>query len=134
MSFESFLAALFLGFIEGITEYLPVSSTGHLIVFIDLLGFVGPPGKVFEIAIQMGAVSAVCILYARKLIAVVAGLPTDYAARRFAIAIVLAFIPAAILGVLFHDLIKTVLFTPSVVATTLILGGIAILIVERWKP
>jgi undecaprenyl-diphosphatase len=134
MTLESFLSALFLGFIEGITEYLPVSSTGHLIVFIDLLGFVGPPGKVFEIAIQMGAVSAVCVLYARKLFAIVTGLPSDPGARRFAFSIILAFIPAAILGVLLHDLIKTVLFSPSVVATTLILGGIAILIIERVKP
>jgi undecaprenyl-diphosphatase len=134
MSFDSFLAALFLGFIEGITEYLPVSSTGHLIVFIDLLGFVGPPGKVFEIAIQMGAVSAVCVLYARKLFDTVTGLARDPAARRFAMAVIVAFIPAAILGVLFHDLIKTVLFSASVVATTLILGGIAILIIERLKP
>ena len=134
MSLDSFLAALFLGFIEGITEYLPVSSTGHLIVFIDLLGFVGPPGKVFEIAIQMGAVSAVCILYARKLFGIVAGLSHDHLAQRFALAIVLAFLPSAILGVLLHDMIKTVLFSPAVVATTLILGGIAILIIERFKP
>lgn len=134
MSLDSFLAALFLGFVEGITEYLPVSSTGHLIVFIDLLGFVGPPGKIFEIAIQMGAVLAVCILYARRLFAVVTGLPHDAAAQRFAIAIVIAFIPAAILGVLFHDIIKQVLFSPAVVATTLILGGIAMLIIEKVKP
>ena len=134
MTFETFLAALFLGFIEGITEYLPVSSTGHLIVFVDLLGFVGPPGKVFEIAIQMGAVSAVCVLYARKLFGVVTGLPRDPDAQRFAMFIVLAFLPAAILGVLLHDHIKTVLFSPHVVAATLILGGIAILIIERLKP
>lgn len=134
MTFESFLAALFLGFIEGLTEYLPVSSTGHLIVFIELLGFVGPPGKVFEIAIQMGAVSAVCVLYARKLFGVVTGLPRDPNAQRFATFIVLAFLPAAILGVLLHEHIKTVLFSTHVVAATLILGGIAILIIERIKP
>lgn len=134
MTIESFLAALFLGFVEGVTEYLPVSSTGHLIVVIDLMGFVGPPGKIFEIVIQVGAVLAVCVLYFRKLFGVLVDLPRDPGARRFVIAIVLAFIPAAILGVLFHDFIKNVLFTPAVVATTLILGGFAILAIERLKP
>jgi undecaprenyl-diphosphatase len=134
MESQAFLTAIFLGVLEGLTEYLPVSSTGHLIVFVDLLGFVGPPGKIFEIAIQMGAVSAVCVLYAGKLFATVTGLPRDPAARRFAAAIVLAFIPAAIFGVLFHDLIKTVLFSVHVVAATLILGGVAILFIERLKP
>ena len=134
MTFDQFLSALLLGFIEGATEYLPISSTGHLIVFIDLMGFVGPPGKIFEIVIQMGAVVAVCVLYARKLFGVLIDLPHDPDARRFATAIVLAFVPAAIFGVLLHGFIKSVLFSPAVVATTLILGGIAILIIERVKP
>jgi undecaprenyl-diphosphatase len=134
MTLIAFLSALFLGIVEGATEYLPVSSTGHLIVFVDLIGFVGPPGKVFEIVIQLGAVAAVCVLYARKLFGVLIDLPRDPGARRFAFAIIIAFIPAAILGALLHGFIKDVLFTPAVVAAALIVGGIAILVIERVKP
>ena len=134
MSIETIISAAILGVIEGATEFLPVSSTGHLIIVVDLLGFSGPPGKVFEIVIQFGAVLAVCVLYAQKLLGVLFGLPTDPAARRFAAAIVLAFVPAAILGVLLHGFIKSVLFSPYVVCWALILGGIAILVIERMKP
>ncbi|MSO93830.1 MAG: undecaprenyl-diphosphate phosphatase [Rhodospirillales bacterium] len=134
MNIETILSAAVLGVIEGATEYLPVSSTGHLIIFVDLLGFVGPPGRVFEIVIQFGAVLAVCVLYFQKLWAVLFGLASDRQARRFAATILLAFAPAVVLGVLLHGFIKAVLFSPYVVCWSLILGGIAILLIERWKP
>jgi undecaprenyl-diphosphatase len=126
--------ALVLGIVEGLTEFLPVSSTGHLILVGWLLGFSGPPGKVFEVAIQLGAIVAVCILYFRRLWRVVAALPTSDAARRFVLALSLGFLPAMVLGALFHSFIKSVLFSPWVVVTTLVLGGIAILGIERLRP
>lgn len=134
MTFETIFDALLLGVIEGATEYLPVSSTGHLIVFVDLLGFIGPPGKIFEIVIQVGAVLAVCILYFRRLLSALIDFPTDPGARRFIFAIVIAFLPAAFIGVLLHKVIKEYLFSPEVVAAALIAGGIAILVIERLRP
>jgi len=134
MSTETLLSAILLGVVEGATEFLPVSSTGHLILIVDLLGFSGPPGRVFEIVIQSGAIVAVCILYWQKLLGVLTGLPTDPAARRFAAAVLLAFLPAVVLGVLLHGFIKGVLFSPYVVAVSLIVGGIAIILIERWRP
>lgn len=126
--------AVLLGIVEGLTEFLPVSSTGHLILAGWLLGFAGPPGKVFEVAIQLGAIVAVCILYFRRLWRVAAALPTSAAARRFAVAILLGFLPAMVLGALLHGFIKSVLFSPWVVVTSLVLGGIAILAIERMRP
>jgi len=134
MTFQTILDAILLGVIEGATEYIPVSSTGHLIVFVDLLGFIGPPGKIFEIVIQVGAVLAVVILYFRKLFGALIDFPTDPDARRFIYAIVIAFLPAAFLGVLLHKAIKAYLFNPTVVAVALIVGGIAILVIERVRP
>ncbi len=134
MSTEQILQALLLGVLEGLTEFIPVSSTGHLILMIELLGFQGPPGQVFEVVIQLGAVLAVCVLYFRRLWKVVAGLVEDPGAQHFAIAVVLAFLPAAALGALLHGFIKQVLFSPIVVCVALILGGIAILLVERLLP
>ena len=134
MTPETIVNAVILGIIEGATEYLPVSSTGHLIAFVDLLGFVGPPGKIFEIVIQVGAVLAVCFLYFGKLFGVVRDFTGDPKARRFVVTILLAFLPAAVLGVLLHKYIKAYLFSPAVVATTLILGGVAILAIERLRP
>jgi undecaprenyl-diphosphatase len=124
------LAAL-LGVVEGLTEFIPVSSTGHLILLVDLLDFEGPPGKVFEIVIQLGAILAVCWAYRAKLLRVAAGLPHDPSARHFAIVVLLAFLPAALVGALAHGFIKTVLFSPYVVSTSLILGGLAIIAIER---
>ncbi len=123
--------AVVLGIVEGLTEFLPVSSTGHLILAGWLLGFDGPPGKVFEVAIQLGAIVAVCILYVRRLWRVAVALPTDAAARRFALALLLGFLPAMVLGAAFHGFIKSVLFSPWVVVTTLVVGGVAILVIER---
>ena len=127
----TFLDAVILGVVEGLTEFLPISSTGHLILVGDLMGFTGPPGKVFEVAIQLGAIVAICVLYFDRLWRILLALPTSADARRFATAIIVAFLPAMVLGLLFHTTIKTVLFSPWVVVVSLVLGGIAILLIER---
>jgi undecaprenyl-diphosphatase len=131
VSVDNYVIAALLGVIEGLTEFLPVSSTGHLILFIDLLGFQAPPGKTFEVMIQLGAILALVLLYFRKLWGTLIGLPTDPQARRFALVILLAFLPAMVLGALLHGFIKATLFKPEVVAAALILGGILILVVEQ---
>lgn len=122
---------IILGIVEGLTEFLPISSTGHLILTGSLLGLSGEKMKVFEIAIQVGAIFAVCWEYRQKLIAVCKGLISDANARNFALNVSIAFLPAAILGVLFIKKIKAVLFTPIPVASAFILGGVIILWVER---
>lgn len=134
METSLWLKALLLGVLEGLTEFIPVSSTGHLILLQTAIGFEGPPGHVFEVAIQLGAILAVMLVYVRRLWAVLVGLPNDPAARHFAIAVLLAFLPAAIVGVFAHGFIKAVLFSPWVVAVSLITGGIAILAIERLRP
>jgi undecaprenyl-diphosphatase UppP len=134
MDHTTYLFAALLGLVEGLTEFIPVSSTGHLILLVDLLGFRGPPGKVFEIAIQLGAILAVCILYWRRLLHVSMGVFSDPSSQRFVINIALGFLPAMVIGVLAHDFIKSVLFSPWVVSVTLFLGGIAILLIERNRP
>lgn len=134
MTFFVLFQAIFLGIVEGVTEFLPVSSTGHLIIAGKLIGFEGTKANVFEVVIQLGAIMAVCVLYARKLAGVAFGLPSDPAARRFAIVVVIAFLPAALLGFFLHDYIKNVLFSPMVVCASLVIGGVAILLIERWKP
>lgn len=127
--------AFLLGIIEGLTEFIPVSSTGHLILFGDILGFQGPPGKTFEIVIQLGAILAVCWLYRQKLALTTIGmLHRNEQDWRFAGGIILAFLPAMIAGALFHDFIKSVLFNPINVSIVLIIGGVAILAIERLKP
>lgn len=130
---ENYLIAALLGVIEGLTEFLPVSSTGHLILFVDLLGFEAPPGQTFEVMIQLGAILALIVIYFRKIFGTLFGLPTDPAARRFALLILLGFLPAMVLGASFHGFIKSVLFSPIVVATALIVGGIVIMIVEQTQ-
>lgn len=129
----SFLQAAFLGIVEGLTEFVPVSSTGHLILLVDLLGFQGPPGKVFEIVIQLGAILAVCWHYRKKLVRLLVTLPKNKESQHFANAILLAFLPAMVLGVFFHGFIKSVLFSPWVVSVALIVGGVVILVVERLQ-
>ncbi|TAL02543.1 MAG: undecaprenyl-diphosphate phosphatase [Rhodospirillaceae bacterium] len=131
MAVSPVLMAAFLGVVEGVTEFLPVSSTGHLILVEDLLGFEGPPGKLFEIVIQLGAILSVCWLYRVKLIGIVRTLFQNAGSRRFTLNIVLAFLPAVVIGALAYRIIKEVLFNPWVVAVALIVGGIAILIIER---
>ncbi len=123
--------AVILGVVEGITEYLPVSSTGHLIIAGSLLGFTGEKEKLFDVAIQTGAMFSVLWYYRRRIGAVVAGLASDAAARRFAVNVLVAFIPAAVLGLLFASRIKAYLFAPVPVAIALIVGGFVILWVER---
>jgi undecaprenyl-diphosphatase len=128
------LIAIFLGIVEGLTEFLPVSSTGHLIALDTFLG-VSDPGGAFKIMIQLGAILAIVILYFRKIAEVVTGLPTRAEARRFAAMIALAFVPAAIAGFLLSDFITGVLFeSPEVVATSLIIGGIVMILVEWRRP
>ena len=123
--------ALLLGIVEGVTEFLPISSTGHLILLVDLLNFDGPKGHVFEIVIQLGAILAICWLYRAKLLASVLDAPKDEKARRFITNIIIGFLPAAIIGVFAHGFIKSVLFSPLVVATMLVIGGFIILLVEK---
>ena len=123
--------ALILGIVEGLTEFLPVSSTGHLIVVGDLLNFNSDREKVFMIAIQLGAILAVCWEYRQKITDVVAGIGTDKSSQRFVLNLLIAFMPAAVLGLLFIDIIKQYLFNPLSVATALVVGGIIILWAER---
>ncbi len=130
----SYLTAALLGIVEGLTEFIPVSSTGHLILLVDLLGFQGPAGHVFEIAIQFGAILAICWLYRHRFFHVATGLMNDTESQRFVVNILLAFLPAMVIGAIAHDFIKSVLFSPWVVSTMLIVGGIIILIIERWHP
>lgn len=134
MDVPTLLQAAFLGVVEGLTEFIPVSSTGHLILLADLLGFRGPSGQVFEVVIQLGAILAVLVAYAPLLAGTVTRIPKDRDARRFVMAISLAFLPAALVGAVAHDFIKVVLFSPWVVSATLILGGVAILLIERRRP
>src|SRR5215212_11563054 len=120
-----------MGIVEGLTEFLPISSTGHLILAGSLLGFSDEKSKVFEIAIQTGAIVAVMIVYRQRLAETVAGMGSDAKARRFLVNVGIAFVPAVILGLLFGKAIKAHLFTPIVVATTFILGAFVILWAER---
>ena len=131
---SAYLAALLLGLLEGLTEFIPVSSTGHLILAIDLLGLAMPPGKVFEVVIQLGAILAICWLYRRTLFGALWAAPYDAGKRQFLVGLIVAFIPSAIVGVTLHGFIKSVLFNPLVVAIMLVVGGIIILLVERYKP
>lgn len=128
---ETILQALLLGVVEGLTEFLPVSSTGHLVLLIDLLGFRGPPGKVFEIVIQLGAILAVCWVYRVRLGAAVVHAAGRPEARRFLRNILIGFVPSMVIGAVAYKTIKTVLLTPWVVSAMLVLGGIAILVIER---
>jgi undecaprenyl-diphosphatase len=128
------LKALTLGIVEGLTEFLPVSSTGHLILAGDLLDFNDEKGKMFEVVIQFGAILAVCWEYRARLGAVAAGLQAGKEdARRFALNLLIAFMPAAVLGLLFASKIKQYLFKPVPVALAFIVGGLLILWAERRK-
>lgn len=122
---------LIMGIVEGLTEFLPISSTGHLILTGSLLKFTGETVKVFEIVIQAGAIFAVCWEYRQKIASVISGLGNDPQARKFALNLIVAFLPAAILGVLFSKKIKAVLFAPVPVALAFIIGGLIILWIER---
>lgn len=132
MDIPLLLKALILGIVEGLTEFLPISSTGHLIIVGSLLDYTDAQSKVFKIVIQLAAILAVCWDYRERILRVTAGLTApDPTQRRFAGHVLLAFLPAAILGVLFHGTIKTYLFNPITVASALILGGLVILYIEK---
>jgi len=123
--------ALILGIVEGATEFLPISSTGHLIIVGDFLNFNNDKGKVFEIVIQLAAIFAVCWVYKRRLIDTTMHITNQIKAQKFVLNLFLAFLPAAILGLAFHSYIKEYLFSPITVAIALITGGFAILFIEN---
>jgi undecaprenyl-diphosphatase len=123
--------AAVMGIVEGLTEFLPISSTGHLILAGALLGFDDEKAKVFDIAIQTGAIFAVILVYWQKIRDTVVLLPTDKQARQFVLNVLIAFVPAVVLGLLFGKAIKAHLFTPVVVASTFIIGGFIILWAEK---
>jgi undecaprenyl-diphosphatase len=125
------IKAALMGVVEGLTEFLPISSTGHLILAGALLGFNDDKAKVFDIAIQTGAIGAVILVYWQKIRTTLVSFPTDTQARQFAVNVLIAFVPAVLLGLLFGKAIKAHLFTPMVVASTFILGGVVILWAER---
>lgn len=133
MDATTLLHALILGIVEGLTEFLPVSSTGHLILAGDLLNFNDEKGKVFEIVIQFGAILAVVWEYRAKIGQILTGLPHDRGAQRFALNLAIAFMPAAVLGLLFHKTITALLFQPIPVALAFIIGGLVILWAERRR-
>jgi undecaprenyl-diphosphatase len=127
------LPAALLGIIQGLTEFLPVSSTAHLLIGARLIGF-DDPGGVFTVMIQLGSILAVMWLYRVKILHVVRGLPSDGDAQHFVLMILVAFLPAAVAGALFSDYVKRVLYTtPAVIAATFFIGGVVMLAVERYR-
>jgi undecaprenyl-diphosphatase len=126
--------AAIMGIVEGLTEFLPISSTGHLILAGSLLGFDDGKAKVFDIAIQTGAIFAVILVYWQKIRSTVVALPRQRKAQRFALNVLIGFLPAVVLGLLFGKAIKAHLFTPTVVASTFIIGGFIILWAEKRPP
>ncbi|ODT58926.1 undecaprenyl-diphosphate phosphatase [Paracoccus hibiscisoli] len=125
------IVAAILGVLEGLTEFIPVSSTGHILLAGHFLGF-DSPGRSFEVLIQLGALLAILGVYAGRIIQILTDAPRDPAARRFVAAVLVAFLPAVVIGVMAHGFIKTVLFeTPMLIAVMLILGGLVLLWVDR---
>ncbi|MFB9949854.1 undecaprenyl-diphosphate phosphatase [Rhizobium puerariae] len=136
MADQSIISALVLGLIEGLTEFLPVSSTAHVLLASHFLGFQSP-GNTFAVLIQLGAILAILLVYSRKLLEIAMDIPTSPRARRFVLTVLVAFLPAAVIGALAHDFIKTVLFeTPMLICIVLILGGFVLLAVDKmqFKP
>ena len=131
MDQPTLVTAVLLGVVEGLTEFLPVSSTGHLIVAGSLAGYTGEQAKTFEIVIQAGAILAVCWEFRARLIAVLRGIFTDAGAQRFALNLLVAFIPAGVLGLAFNKVIKAHLFAPIPVACAFVVGAFVILWAER---
>ena len=134
---SEWLFAVLLGVIEGVTEFLPVSSTAHLLIAEQMLGF-HAPGQVFPVVIQFGAILAVVAVHWRKFLEVLVGLPTSRDAQHFTLTILIAFAPSVVAGLLLHGFIKQVLFSPAVavpvIAFSLVAGGILILVLERMRP
>lgn len=134
MDAGTYVEATVLGLVEGLTEFLPVSSTGHILLLGHFLGFESK-GKTFEVLIQLGAILAILTVYAQRLIAIALALPTSPAARRFVFGVLLAFLPAVFAGVLLHDIIKNVFFeSPRLICISLILGGIVLLVIDKKAP
>ena len=131
MDITELVKAAVMGIVEGLTEFLPISSTGHLILAASLLNFTGDKIKVFEIAIQTGAIFAVMLVYWQRLRSTVLGLASSAQAQRFTINVLIGFLPAVVFGLLFGKAIQAHLFTPVVVATTFIVGGLIIIWAER---
>ncbi|GAA0780219.1 undecaprenyl-diphosphate phosphatase [Roseibium denhamense] len=131
MDGQTIVNALILGVVEGLTEFIPVSSTGHILLLGHFLGF-DSTGKTFEVLIQLGAILAILSVYSARLWALATSLPSDPASRRFVFGILIAFLPAAVIGVMAHGFIKEVLFeTPALICTTLLVGGIILLWIDR---
>ncbi len=127
------IKAIILGIVEGLTEFLPISSTGHLILAADLLDFNDNKGKIFEVVIQLGAILAVCWEYRQRIINVIRGLGSDRVAQRFAVNVIVATTPAIVLALIFGSYIKHALFNPLVVACAFIVGGLVILWAEHLE-
>jgi undecaprenyl-diphosphatase len=134
MAADPLVTAALLGLVEGVTEFIPVSSTGHLILASHWLGETGETAKTFDIFIQLGAILAIVWLYRARLIHALAAARRDEPSRRFLLNLVIAFLPAALVGFVAHDWIKERLFTPLVVALALIVGGLIILLIEWLEP
>ncbi len=134
MDLSPLFKAAVLGIIEGATEFLPVSSTGHLIVAADWLRFTGETAKAFEIFIQLGAILAIVWIYRARIAAVLGTASSSMRSRRLVLDLLIAFLPAAIVGLLAHDAVKRYLFNPVSVALAFVIGGIIILLIERWRP
>lgn len=126
---DNLFEAAILGIVEGLTEFLPVSSTGHLLLLGHFLGFESN-GKSFEVLVQLGAILAITLVYFRRLLDIALRVPSDPAARRFVIGVLVAFLPAALIGALLHGFIKGVLFNPFIVCCTLIAGGLVLLVID----
>ncbi len=133
MDATGLLSALLMGVVEGLTEFLPISSTGHLILLGAVIGFEGPPGKTFEISIQLGAILAVVIVFRRTLAGLAARAWRPGPERYYAVNLLLAFLPAAVIGATLHGPITRALFNPLTVAIALILGGVVIVLIERRR-
>lgn len=131
MADQSIISALVLGLIEGLTEFIPVSSTAHVLLAGHFLGFKSP-GNTFAVLIQLGAILAILLVYFQKLLSIALALPTSIKARRFVVSVLLAFLPAAVIGAIAHDFIKTVLFeTPVLICVVLIVGGVILYAIDH---
>ena len=131
MADQPIISALILGLIEGLTEFIPVSSTAHVLLAGHFLGFKSP-GNTFAVLIQLGAILAILLVYFKKLVSIAVTLPTSEASRHFVVAVLVGFLPAAVIGAIAHDFIKTVLFeTPALICVVLIVGGIILLVVDK---
>ncbi|ADZ72579.1 undecaprenyl-diphosphate phosphatase [Polymorphum gilvum] len=131
MTNDTIVSAFILGIVEGLTEFIPVSSTGHILLLGHFLGFEST-GKTFEVLIQLGAILAILTVYFGRLWSIALALPSDARSRRFVAGIVVAFLPAAVIGVFAHGFIKTVLFeSPELICSTLLIGGVVLLYIDR---